>query len=1085
MGKYYFESGDTEYVAANDNTTVIGTGADDEQIILAAGVEGVVADSTIERVDFVGDIADFQFQQGFGSNIDILDGSGNVIASVGSVDGKTLAFADGSVELGYADGTVSVGGTDITTTAATVVPETIDNTDVSEADAGDEETAPTFSVAASGDEVIEGNDGTFTVTLSEAQAAATTVDYAVSLGGGATAADHGDITVAGAVDNAGSGTLTFAAGETSKTITIPVTFDSQTETGETIAVTLSNAATGTEVGTASDSVALVDPPAPTFTITSDAVGGAATEEGQDITYTITPDGITDQAYTFTLSTLGDTLGGVATPARADDFSPASQTITFAAGQTTAETVTQTIVNDGATEGLEGYKTQLLDSSFAQVGDAISGLITDPTSGDGSGTTYTFTNAIDSFPGTTGNDTFIGDNSGAPIVQLSDQANGGLGTDTLKLYSTANVLPTITGIENLYFNNPGNGSDINVSGLSSVVAVELDNIEVSDADDGATESLTLAQGQSLTLDSVVDNDTGGHALEVNGGATFTSLDLTLDGAGNASTGGNALEVNFDDAAALATLNITTANNASRVAFTDDDNAIKTITVAGDQSVNLGTLTTNVNSFNASSMTAGGVTVDFGASGSNTIITGSAAGDTVTAGAAVNYTVDLGAGNDLLNANDAASRITIDDTFDGGDGTDTLVILAADAADLDDNDAADNAVLAKITNFEQLRITDQLDTADSFNIANLGYNYLQVAADVGTNTTITGFESGATIEMRNAANATADLVVGMTGATTAGTTEDVINLKLNANLTTNDTSYSYNFDLEGINIVNIESNDRVTSSNPDSDVPADGNEGYVVDLAGGTPGNSANINHVNITGAQQTSYTVNAATVGLEDVDGSDAIGNVIVNADAFAGTEGVTLKGGSGIDTLTGSNLGDVITGGAGNDTITGGAGADVMTGGAGNDTFNFAVVAGTTNDSTDGTAVVSASQFDTIMDWSVGDNKIAATIADDATNVALTIASNGGTAVAGTAAINAEGLAAFASSDDTLAERITAVEAGINAAGAPAAGQSAFFEFGSDSYVFISDGTDNVDTNDVLIKLAGVTGLTDSTIDANGDLAIV
>ena len=44
-----------------------------------------------------------------------------------------------------------------------------------------------------------------------------------------------------------------------------------------------------------------------------------------------------------------------------------------------------------------------------------------------------------------------------------------------------------------------------------------------------------------------------------------------------------------------------------------------------------------------------------------------------------------------------------------------------------------------------------------------------------------------------------------------------------------------------------------------------------------------------------------------------------------------------------------------------------------------------------------------------------------------------------------------------------------HAAGAQAAaGQAAIFKSGTDSYVFISDGTDGIGANDVLIKLAGV-----------------
>jgi hypothetical protein len=92
------------------------------------------------------------------------------------------------------------------------------------------------------------------------------------------------------------------------------------------------------------------------------------------------------------------------------------------------------------------------------------------------------------------------------------------------------------------------------------------------------------------------------------------------------------------------------------------------------------------------------------------------------------------------------------------------------------------------------------------------------------------------------------------------------------------------------------------------------------------------------------------------------------------------------------------------------------------------------------------------------------------------------TASTGVAAINAEGIATFNSADDTLAERIIAVEAGITA-GTESAGDFAIFELDGNSFVFIHDGTAGLAATDVLIRLTGVTGLSDSTISTT-DLTI-
>jgi hypothetical protein len=90
----------------------------------------------------------------------------------------------------------------------------------------------------------EGNSGTtpftFTVTRSGNTTGATTVDYAVT--GVANAADFGGTLP--------TGTVSFAAGETSKVITINVSGDLAIEPDETFTVTLSNASGTATIGTA-------------------------------------------------------------------------------------------------------------------------------------------------------------------------------------------------------------------------------------------------------------------------------------------------------------------------------------------------------------------------------------------------------------------------------------------------------------------------------------------------------------------------------------------------------------------------------------------------------------------------------------------------------------------------------------------------------------------------------------------------------------------------------------------------------------------------------------------------------------------
>ena len=80
----------------------------------------------------------------------------------------------------------------------------------------------------------------FVVTLNPAASDAVTVDYATSDGTATAGEDY----------TATSGTLTFAAGDTTKTISVPITDDTLDDDGETFTLTLSNASSGVEFGDA-------------------------------------------------------------------------------------------------------------------------------------------------------------------------------------------------------------------------------------------------------------------------------------------------------------------------------------------------------------------------------------------------------------------------------------------------------------------------------------------------------------------------------------------------------------------------------------------------------------------------------------------------------------------------------------------------------------------------------------------------------------------------------------------------------------------------------------------------------------------
>ena len=96
---------------------------------------------------------------------------------------------------------------------------------------GADDGAPTLAVVDA--RVHEAADATldFAVSLSRAASGTVTVDYATSDGSATAGADY----------TAASGTLTFAAGETEKTVSVPVLDDSIDEGEETFTLRLSNA----------------------------------------------------------------------------------------------------------------------------------------------------------------------------------------------------------------------------------------------------------------------------------------------------------------------------------------------------------------------------------------------------------------------------------------------------------------------------------------------------------------------------------------------------------------------------------------------------------------------------------------------------------------------------------------------------------------------------------------------------------------------------------------------------------------------------------------------------------------------------
>jgi hypothetical protein len=106
--------------------------------------------------------------------------------------------------------------------------------------AGDGTSGSTAQISIGNASVTEGGTLSFTVTRSVVTTTAVSAHYATA---GGSATQGGDFTAA-------SGTVSFAANETSKIVNVVTTDDSTTESAETMTVTLSNPSSGAIIATA-------------------------------------------------------------------------------------------------------------------------------------------------------------------------------------------------------------------------------------------------------------------------------------------------------------------------------------------------------------------------------------------------------------------------------------------------------------------------------------------------------------------------------------------------------------------------------------------------------------------------------------------------------------------------------------------------------------------------------------------------------------------------------------------------------------------------------------------------------------------
>ncbi|MBA4789699.1 MAG: cellulase family glycosylhydrolase [Rhizobiales bacterium] len=213
---------------------------------------------------------------------------------------------------------------------------------------------------------------TFTVTLSAAATGPVTVAYATANGTATAGSDYA----------AASGTLTFAAGETTKTIQVTVNGDTVVEGNETLTLNLSapsgaTIADGLGTGTITNDD-VVAPVLPTLSV-SDATVAEGNSGTKVMTFTVT----LSAAATGPVTVAYATANGTATAG--SDYAAASGTLTFAAGETT-KTVQVTVNGDTVVEGNETLTLNLSAPSGATIADGSgTGTITNDDTASNPGT----------------------------------------------------------------------------------------------------------------------------------------------------------------------------------------------------------------------------------------------------------------------------------------------------------------------------------------------------------------------------------------------------------------------------------------------------------------------------------------------------------------------------------------------------------------------------------------------------------------------------------------------------------------------------------------------------------------------------
>ena len=314
-------------VDITDQATVTITNDDDASVTIA-DVSGNEDDGAITITATLDNPVD----GGFSVDVSTSDGTATAGVDYFAVNSQTLIFAGTANETKTFTVTPKVDSNpesnetvNITVGNLAATSLAVDITDAAVLTIIDDDAS---SISIDDPTIAEGSSGntdlTFTVSLDKPQIAAVTVDYSIT-GGTATSGD--DYTILA------DGTLTFATGETSKTLVIKVIGDTNVEPNETIELTLTNATGAALIADASGTATITNDDSASLT-TADI---SANEDDGTVTVTLSLDNGVQGGFTVNVST----TDGTATTTDSDYTAISGEVLTFAgtAGETQAFYIT--------------------------------------------------------------------------------------------------------------------------------------------------------------------------------------------------------------------------------------------------------------------------------------------------------------------------------------------------------------------------------------------------------------------------------------------------------------------------------------------------------------------------------------------------------------------------------------------------------------------------------------------------------------------------------------------------------------------------------------------------------------------------